>query len=581
MNGNLPPLPQGFVLDQGAAGQLPPIPQGFVIDPPSDPPLSWSDVPGQAWQNLGPSAQQFASNIAQPFIHPVETARNLGRVSKGALEKAGILGGTQEIPYADAVGKFFIDRYGSMENLRHTMGTDPIGFLADLSTVLTAGGAMAAKAPGIIGDIGEAAAAAGDVINPAGVIGKAGKGLGFGASEFIGGLGTHTGGESLRTAARAGFEGGEAGKAFVEQMRGEAPMESVISDARAALAKMRQQRGAAYRAGMEGVTKDPAVLDFDKIDKAVDTAQAVKRYKGQIISKSTTGIADQIKDAVDIWRALDPQEFHTVEGMDALKQQIGDIKDTTQYGTPSRFAADRVYNAVRQTIADQAPEYAKVMKGYEQASDQIKEIEKTLSLNPNATIDTSLRKLQSILRNNVNTSYGRRAELAEYLKNAGAPLLMEKLTGQAMSSWTARGLGKLGMQLAAELAGGTALYGAGGLPAAANMAATLPFMSPRLMGEAAYAGGVGLRKLGSVLSGEQFDRVRQALAGSKPLASSLQKFEEAAATANKAPIAKNIGRLALAARGLSATLKDVGINLPPSKIMQISPDQQAQGDQNL
>ncbi len=83
------------------------------------------------------------------------------------------------------------------------------------------------------------------------------------------------------------------------------------------------------------------------------------------------------------------------------------------------------------------------MKGYEEASNQIKEIERTLSLNPNATIDTSLRKLQSVLRDNVNTSYGRRGELAEYLMNVGAPNLMERLAGQSLKSPFARGLGRL------------------------------------------------------------------------------------------------------------------------------------------
>jgi hypothetical protein len=36
-------------------------------------------------------------------------------------------------------------------------------------------------------------------------------------------------------------------------------------------------------------------------------------------------------------------------------------------------------------------------------------------------VDTTLRKLQSILRDNVNTSYGYRGELAKFLVNAGAP----------------------------------------------------------------------------------------------------------------------------------------------------------------
>jgi hypothetical protein len=54
--------------------------------------------------------------------------------------------------------------------------------------------------------------------------------------------------------------------------------------------------------------------------------------------------------------------------MDALKQSIGDIKDALPYGTPQRRVADEVYNSIRGTVAKQAPEYGKTMKGYVGAS---------------------------------------------------------------------------------------------------------------------------------------------------------------------------------------------------------------------
>ena len=59
---------------------------------------------------------------------------------------------------------------------------------------------------------------------------------------------------------------------------------------------------------------------------------------------------------------------------------MGDIRDNTEFGTPARRVADQAYQAIRGTIIKQAPEYADIMRGYEQASDQIREIEKTLSL---------------------------------------------------------------------------------------------------------------------------------------------------------------------------------------------------------
>jgi hypothetical protein len=205
-------------------------------------------------------------------------------------------------------------------------------------------------------------------------------------------------------------------------------------------------------------------------------------------------------DTVEAWKNLQASEYWTAEGFDALKQKLGDIRDATQYGTPERLVADQIYQAARNTIVKQVPEYAKVMKGYEEATKQIKEIERTLSLNPGASIDTALRKLQSVLRDNVNTNYGQRARLAQFLVNAGAPHLMEKLAGQALSAWTPRGLGKMvGTEIMAGAAGAL-----GGGATGAGMAAlgTLPLMSPRAMGEASYLGGRVAKPLSRIPAGQ-------------------------------------------------------------------------------
>jgi len=444
---------------------------------------SWADLPG----NVIPSAIGVGKAVAQPFIHPIDTAKSLYHLGSGVAQKTGLQSGTENIPYAEAAGQFVKDRYGSGAALKKSLITDPVGVAADASMLLTGGGGLAARLPGMAGKVGEIAGTVGRAVDPLNAAVKGAKMIGSGAAEVIGGVGTHTGADALRTAAKAGYEGGEAAKAFQENMRGTAPMEETVQAARDALNTMRQERGQAYRSGMVNVANDKTILDFAKIDEAMGKATRIKTFKGQRLSPSTEAIRSTISDAINEWRRLDPQEFHTVEGMDALKQKIGDIRDGTQYGTPERVAADHAYQAIRKTIIEQAPEYAKVMKGYETASNQIKEIEKTLSLNPNASVDTSLRKLQSVLRDNVNTSFGRRKELAQYLVDAGAPNLIERLSGQALKPWTPRGLGKL---LGGELlAAGAGMAGAGMTGAGVGMLAASPFMSPRLMGEAAYYGG--------------------------------------------------------------------------------------------
>lgn len=458
-------------------------------------PTEGADLATSAITNIPSSAGKFASDMVHPIIHPVETATGLKNLGLGVAEKAGIVSGDEHKQYADAVGKFFADRYGGIDNLKKTLAEDPVGIAADLSMLLTGGSTLPARATGVIGQTAKAVGNVGRAIDPLSAVAGATKFAGSKAADVIGGLGTHTGGESLRIAARAGAEGGEAARSFQDNMRGVASMDDAVAEARGALGELRKQRGEVYRENMKTIGSDPTVLDFNKIDDALVNISSVKNYKGQNLSPSTQAVRHEIGTAVKDWKALDPAEFHTVEGMDALKQKIGDIRDATQYGTPDRVVADRAYHAIRNTIVEQAPEYAKAMKGYEEASKQIKEIEKTLSLNPKASVDTALRKLQSVLRNNVNANYGQRAKLAEVLVEAGAPNLMNRLAGQALSSGTPRGLGKLGMQLGAEIAALMAGHAAFGLPGLAIGAATLPMMSPRLMGEAAYYAGKGSEAL--------------------------------------------------------------------------------------
>ena len=98
-----------------------------------------------------------------------------------------------------------------------------------------------------------------------------------------------------------------------------------------------------------------------------------------------------------------------------------------------------------------------------------------------------MRKLQSLMRNNVNTNYGQRLKLAQELESAGGRQMMPALAGQALNELTPRGLQRASTIPTALLAGAT-----GGLPAAAT---SMLASSPRVMGEAAFATGVGTRGL--------------------------------------------------------------------------------------
>lgn len=320
-------------------------------------------------------------------------------------------------------------------------------------------------------------------VKGAGMVGNA---LSTGFKKAIGTT-TGVGDEAVDVALQAGKTGN---KSFIENMRREVPLTDVLDQAKSALSNMRTQRAAEYRANMANITSDKTVLDMNPVLNAVKNLKATGTFKGQVINKNAASTVDDLSNTVDEWAKLNPTEYHTPEGLDALKKAIGDIRDSTQFGTPARKSADEIYNAVKNQISMQAPTYAKTMKAYSEASELIKEIERALSLGNKAAADTSMRKLQSLMRNNVQTNYGNRLDLAKELADKGGEDIIPAVAGQSLSSWMPRGLARLGQYGA----------GAGALLGSPGLAATLPFTSPRLMGEMLYGMGKAGAKASNAMS---------------------------------------------------------------------------------
>jgi hypothetical protein len=455
--------------------------KGAPAAPRAEKGMGTGQMLAQAMVNFPRSAYELGKSTFEAVTSPIETGKAVVDLGNSVLGKMGVTDASPKL--ADRVGKFYTNRYGGVENAKETFATDPAGFLADAATILTGGGAAVRQIPGAA-KVGKAVERAGAAIDPLNVATKAVKGGGKAAAVGLG-FTTGAGTRAVEEAAKAGYRGGEQGQAFVGQMRGTAPVTDVVETIKPAIASLREQRSKAYREGMAGVTKDKSVLKFNDIDNAINKVKGRGYFEGKSKDPAAASAWQELKTVVDDWKSGDPATYHTVEGVDALKQAVGSIRDSLPYNTPARNAANEVYSAIRGEITRQAPDYARVMSEYETASDLLNEISTTLSQNPKASIDTQVRKLQSILRNNANTNYGRRVELGEMLADQGASNLFPQLAGQAMSSFSPRGL-------SGALAGAGALYStvpnlAQGLTptGALQLAST----SPRAVGEMTYAAG--------------------------------------------------------------------------------------------
>lgn len=467
---------------------------------PPAPSKPWTDVAIDAVKHIPESAGNFVNALAQPILHPVDTYNGLQRIAGGLVTPPEWLVGKEtpeekaaRIAPANAVGKYFSDRYGSMEGFKNALSTDPVGVAADVSAPLTMGGSTLARAPGIVGKVGEIAQTAGRVTDPVNAIVQAPKVASKIAEPIMStglGMTTGSGASSVRNAARAGAEGGENAEAFQKAMRGNSTIDNTVGTARQAIDQVRADAGKEYRSGMQDISKDRSILDFGDINKAVDKASAVGSFKGAKIEPKAADINSELRQTISDWENLNPkakifkdvpeadltpENFHTPEGLDALKHTIGNIRSSTQYGTPERVAADRVYNAVKAEIVKQAPVYGAIMERYGDAADKVNEVTRTLSLGEKATGDTAGRKLLSATRDGANTNYGQRAKLIDELAQK-EPTLPYAIAGHAMNALAPQGV-----------------IGRGGLTAMVltNPLGFLkaPAFSPRVVGEGAYYAG--------------------------------------------------------------------------------------------
>lgn len=464
-------------------------------------PLTAGQVATGAVLNFPSSLYNMATDVFKAVTDPLQTAKDLGTLFVGATSK--VLGEPffesdlakqmrlQGEKSAEQVGAFMANRYGSVENAKRALATDPASVLSDASLVFTGGAGLVPKAS----TASKVLTTAAKVTDPLRI---AAAPISYASKSIAPTLGMTTGAGSMAVeeAFKAGKEGGAKGQAFTGNLRGTADQLQVLEDTKANLNAMIQEQQNLYRSGMVNVSADQSILKFDDVDKALKSAMDRVTYKGKVTNKYGLSKIEEAQKLIDDWKNSDPVQFHTPEGLDKLKQSIYDevISDIPFEKKNTLSAVGDIYNSVKSTIQKQAPTYADTMKAYADTAEQVREIERSLSQGKKASADAGLRKLQTVLRDNANTNYGQRASLVKQLEatspqyGGGIPIT-PALAGQALSKVTPRGI-----QAAGTI--GTA----GLLSQVSNplTAAYLAGSSPRLVGEASYLAGQGAKQVGKV-----------------------------------------------------------------------------------
>lgn len=470
--------------------------------PPQQAGMGWGQVGQEALLNFGPSALQVGKDYWNAFRHPIQTAKAAGNLLAGGVQRLNDVGSPQlagmqpqriDTSTADAYGQHMKDRYGGLENIKRTLATDPVGFMADASVPLTAGGGAAARVPGVVGRAGRAAQAAGAATDPLSIVGTGAKVWGGAAGDVasvVPAVTTGAGRKPFTEAARIGYSGTpEENKAFRGNYMGSIPKSQVATDAKDALATIRQERRGAYERQTSLLGQNTTQLDIAPIIDEWNALQQSFLVGDGTLSRAgeqTQGTLRKISGVVEQW-ARNPSA-HTVMGLDALKQRIRDEVGSFQSLTDTeKHVVTEMTNKVKSIIEQQAPEYAQIMKAYETESRLIDELESTLSLGNAKMTDQAMRKLQSVMRNNANTNYDQRFNLVSELEQRGGKPIVPALAGQALNAWEPRGLGPV-TAVGPLTAAGTLAAKGQFIPAGLSL---IPMLanSPKIAGGATYAGG--------------------------------------------------------------------------------------------
>ena len=469
--------------------------------------MSWAEAVGRGALNLPASTARMVGDMWDAVTSPIETTKTVTQVIGGGVRAA-----LNQIPGVDvtredsqqkfdAVVDYFAEKYTTGNGFKKALAEDPAGILADISAAFSGGGTAVAKTVGTtskVGKVAEKVASKAAAIDPLTATGKgivkgtelAGTGI-TKSLAFTSGVGD----EAIKQAYKAGREGGEALDSFTTNLRNSdtGAALQILDDAQTNLQKIKSDRAKAYQEGMSKVSKDSQRIDFKVVDDLLDSPDLKSRIFGQAGIPRSQVLKDLFGDIKDVVGDYKNVNANSLIDFDDMKRSINGLRSKYQNNPEAIGIISEVSKQIGNEIKKASPEYAKIMKSYEEASELLYEIQHSLSLGRKKPAEVSLKKLLSTMRNNVSTNYGQRLTLAEKLQEVGGKNILAGLAGQELSSVFPKGLRGV------TASGGLGLLGAaGGLTLGAIP--SLALSSPRLVGEAAKLAGSTVRRTKGLLS---------------------------------------------------------------------------------
>ena len=426
----------------------------------------------QAITNIPSSGKQLGYDMIQPIMHPIQTAKSLKDLGHSIINLF-VPGDQGNEQLAKEVGNYFKDRYGGLENIKQTFATDPVALLSDVSIILSGGAMLAPKGSALASTLSTASK-----IEPITAATKAVSiPVGFGAKNTIAKL-QGTSADAIGAGFAAGQKGGESSAAFSRAISGKDDPIKIAEDANEAFNKMKKDKQVEFMNAKDRLKLDKTNINVSKVQTEVLDLIDTKYFNNFTdLSKNSEILLNNIIDEIAVWQKN--PALHNAKGLDMLKRKISDMYPLNPKSRGEQAIVIELQDIIKNQIITQVPKYGKVMEAYETASKLERQLMQQLSLG-SKNASTTLKKLQSVLKNNVNTNFGARLQSFKNIKGIDDINLKERIAGSNLSSFTPT-----------NIAGQTAPIMAGLTLANPITAAILPFMSPYLTGKAAQYFGKG------------------------------------------------------------------------------------------
>lgn len=423
--------------------------------------------------NFGPSAWQLVKDLAQPFIHPIETFNGL----------KALVG---EDPSArQAVGQYMMERYGGLDNVAESFKTDPVGVASDILGLASGGAFLAGKTA--IG--GSRVARVGQIANmldpanvPLNVAGATARGVTtqIPLIPAMVGLQTGVGTDTALRAIETGLEGGQRSERFRTGRRGLSNVQDLVDELRKSIKQVGSNRRQKYRQQRGNLS--------NVLVKVKPIRDRIAQLKSERIG--TAGFADasdpvlaRLEKIEDMLDARVKGKAHRVLDMDTFSKNVDAL--ASEITDPAGAVTASIVSEIKDAIGVTDPKYLEMMKDYNDMKALERELRVAFNAKPGdtTTVQQVLKKMMQATRQNVNTDMGGIGTLLD----THAPGVLDELSGRAMNPST-----PVGMQRIVASAGGYGGIGGGAFTAnpwgVLAGATALSGSSPRLMGTLLHEG---------------------------------------------------------------------------------------------